>query len=156
MFSMRRSTIEQATIPESSPRHRNWFRITVLTCLVAIVVSVFVVAGIQIKQVRHLKAAARRVKLGDAPRDVYSILGEPKLGYEAGWPSPGAPPTEYGELYGGRLDYLRDDLASFANAKLAGVTSYSFSRSIRSWPVLVQYNSSKRVSAVYIDCIKVK
>ena len=153
---MRRSTIQQETIPEYGPRHRNWFRIAVLTCLGVIVVTVFVVAGIQIKELRQLKAAAGKIQVGDSPREVYSILGEAKLAYECGWPSPGAPPTEYGELYGGRLDYLREDLESFANRKLEGVSPYSFSRSIRSWPVQIKYNGSKRVSAVYIDCIKVK
>lgn len=148
--------MDRNTIPDGSRAHRNWFRIAVLTCLGMIVVSVLVVACVEFKELRQLKNSASRIQLGDSPRDVHLILGEPKLGYESGWPSPGAPATEYGELYGGRIDYLREDLESFVRGKLAGAFPYALSRSIRSWPVRIQYNGSKRVSAVYVDCIKVK
>lgn len=142
--------------PECGSGHRSWFRIAALICLGMISVTVFVVACIQIKDLRQLKDAARRIQIGDSPKEVHSLLGEPKLGYEGGWPSPGAPPTEYGEMYGGRLDYLRDDLESSVPRNLKEISPYWFSRSLRSWPVRIQYNGSKRVNAVYIDCIKVK
>ncbi|MES2791979.1 MAG: hypothetical protein V4719_20360 [Planctomycetota bacterium] len=59
-------------------------------------------------------------------------------------------------MYGGRLNYLREGIASFVDGRFAGGSRYSISQGISLWPVMIRYNGDKRVITVYIDGIKVK
>lgn len=142
--------------PAAAPRYISWFRIAVLTWLGLIVVTILTLAGIQFRDLQYIKAATSRIRIGDSPKDVYAILGEAKVSYECGWPSRGAPPTEYGELYGGRLDYVRDDFEAFLHRNVTAIPPNLFNRSLRAWPVMVKYDARKRVTAVFIDSVKVK
>ncbi|MDB5384925.1 MAG: hypothetical protein JWM11_571 [Planctomycetaceae bacterium] len=135
-------------------RHSNWRRIAVLGGLGIVVAFIFVAVFIRLKELHELKDAARQILIGDSPAKVYSLLGNPTHGYVSGSPSAGAPSPEYGDIYGGRIDYLCHDLAVFVDLRTAGLVQYSYFRNFASWPVRIHYNGDKQVTAVYLDGIQ--
>jgi hypothetical protein len=156
MFSKLQAEMHDEVILKSESKRSSWFRFASLAGVGVFIAISTAVVCIQFREVQQLRNAASRVQIGDSQGTVRSLLGNAIYHYESGWPSAGAPPTECGDMYGGRLNYLREDIASFVDGKIAGGPRYSVSQGISLWPVMIRYNGDKRVTAVYIDGIKVK
>ncbi|MES2792527.1 MAG: hypothetical protein V4719_23135 [Planctomycetota bacterium] len=156
MFSKLQAEMHDEAVPKPESKRSSWFRFASLACVGLVVAIGTAVVCIQFREVRQLRNAASRVQIGDSQGTVHSLLGSAIYHYESGWPSAGAPPAEYGDMYGGRLNYLREDIASFVDGRIAGGPRYSISQGVSLWPVIIRYNGDKRVTAVYIDGIKVK
>lgn len=122
------------------------------------VASFLVIVGIvcwqQDSKVAQLKRIAGEIQPGENIFDVDVRLGKSTLCYESGWPYAGAPPTEFGALYGGPVNNLRQQVDSLVLQSFRGSPRWYAPQSFRSWPVLVQYDGDKRVTAVFVDGVE--
>ncbi len=119
---------------------------------------VIAIVGFQSSETHNLRKEARKIQLGDEMTKVDAHLGGSIYGYESGWPTAGAPPTEFGAMYGGSMDTLPRKLRPIVRRTFRGVPSWYdrfFVQPPRAWPVLVQYNSDRLVTAVFVDGIEI-
>ena len=137
------------------PKHGVRLPLVAFLATVSFLLIVGAISWRQSSKAASLRRIAREIQLGENILDVDTRLGKSTNGYASGWPSPGAPPTEFGAMYGGVVNDFRQQFDSLVYRVFRGSPRWYPSQPFSSWPVLVQYDGDKRVTAVYIDCVKI-
>ncbi len=145
----RRST----SLPGRSALSRLSFgvKLTLVLCALSFV-------AIHVSKTNDLRNVARGIRVGDDVLEVDARLGGSTHGYVYGWPSPGAPPTHQGAMYGGSLDNLHEEFDSLIGRVFGGQPSWytnAMSQHYGDWPVVVEYDDDRRVTVVYVDGTKI-
>ena len=152
-------SIERPAISGRPWKRMNWRAMAVRGILGAMALMVATVVGVQWTKTSALRDSARLIQLGDERAKVDALLGRSYYGYETGWPSPGAPATVIGDLYGGPLNSMHMEMDSIAARSLRGIPQWYnrfFSSNVKAWPVVVEYNSQGLVTAVSVDGLPIR
>lgn len=147
-------------VPEPSPPRSvlRYVATGVRVTLGVVVLSLSVLATVHFFGTGDLRDVAREIQVGDDVLQGDVRLGGASIGYEYGWPSPGAPPTVRGACYGGPLDDLHKGIDSLVWRAWGGQPMWytnSLEKHHRAWPVVLEYDADKRVTIVYVDGVNV-
>ena len=148
------NTIERHDIPVPgrSVFRRLLFGVQLTLVLCALLFGTIVT--IHVSKTNDLRNLAHEIRVGDDVLEVDMRLGGSTHGYEYGWPTFGAPPTHQGAMYGGSIDNLHEEFDLLIGRIFGGQPSWytnALSKQFRAWPVVVEYDSKKRVTVVYVD-----
>lgn len=137
------------------PQHGTRLPLVAFLAVVSFSLIVSTMVWRQCSKAESLRRIAREIQLGENVFQVDIRLGKSTYGYESGWPYPGAPPTEFGAMYGGAVNDFRKELDYLVSRVVRGSPRWCFPQHFKSWPVLVQYDGDKRVTAVFIDGVEI-
>lgn len=120
--------------------------------VVSFLLIVGYVSWVQSSKAASLRRIASEIQLGEIILDVDTRLGKSTYGYG---PPAGAPQTKFGAMYGGTVNDFREQFDSLVRRVFRGSPRWYSSQPFRSWPVLVEYDGDKRVTAVFVDGVEI-
>ena len=131
----------------------NWHSLLFSGSIIFLLLGVVAAATFQLVTVSDLQSAASRIQPGDSRAKVHSLLGIPNLSYGLAGQSAGKRVIIEGDMYGGSLNSMHQELDSFVRRTFRPDASSwyvrRFSLHFRGWPVLVEYSPEGHVTCVY-------